>query len=538
MRHLTVYLTLLFVTGCLHVPDPPAPDAAVRDASADGGGPSIPPFSVTGWAVRDPSGRPWPPEAAPRAPILRVELGHRPASEPDEGPPIWLFEGAPDEDLADDLSRAPLRIATRARIVPCAVAIDGAAVELSPHARLRPGGSYAVAVAPWIESELTGEKLPEPWMATLSVSDAPEAGAAVAASWPADGAAAVAPSIPALAIRFDGPVERLSGGLGLFEGERALAVGVAAVDCREVGWPDGWCARLVPAAPLARGAAHRIAVGDAVVDATGAPVGPWEARFTTSLEPDGTPPALLATSCALDEIALPEGCLFVDDGRFELALVATEAVRVRLAIAGRELLAVAARGEATLGADGLPPATALDGILRLEDLAGLASSHSVLVETLPPLPTLAIVEVRADPEGDEPGQEYVEILNFGTVTVDLAGLHLSDRPDALGDAIERPVLLTPGQRALLVADGFDPDAPEDVPVPPGALLVRMGTSLATGGLTNAGEPLFLRDAEGHRLSAAPALPAPDEGQCIVRVGDAMRAATGFVGGPCTPGTGP
>ncbi len=100
--------------------------------------------------------------------------------------------------------------------------------------------------------------------------------------------------------------------------------------------------------------------------------------------------------------------------------------------------------------------------------------------------------------------------------------------------------MPPGGRALLVADGFDPSAPDDTPVPPGTVLVRMGTSLGSGGLSNAGEPLFLRDPEGHRVSAAPATPPPRAGVCRVRqVDDPRTGAPGSFGydaeGGCTPG---
>ncbi|MBW2464185.1 MAG: hypothetical protein JRH11_21230, partial [Deltaproteobacteria bacterium] len=82
----------------------------------------------------------------------------------------------------------------------------------------------------------------------------------------------------------------------------------------------------------------------------------------------------------------------------------------------------------------------------------------------------------------------------------------------------------------------------DTPVPAGVPLARLGTSLASGGLSNAGEPLFLRDAEGHRVSAAPKT-TTGAGQCLVRRSGASRDGRrgdvdAFVVGPCTPGREP
>ena len=71
--------------------------------------------------------------------------------------------------------------------------------------------------------------------------------------------------------------------------------------------------------------------------------------------------------------------------------------------------------------------------------------------------------------------------------------------------------------------------------------MRVGTSLASGGLRNSGEALYLRDAAGHRLSAAPAKPAPQPGVCVLRRDDAdprsgePSAFERDPAGSCTPG---
>ena len=120
----------------------------------------------------------------------------------------------------------------------------------------------------------------------------------------------------------------------------------------------------------------------------------------------------------------------------------------------------------------------------------------------------------------------------------MAGLALSDRPDRLGDVITTAQMVPPGARALLVADAFDPEDDADVPVPPGVLLVRVGTSLASGGLSNAGEALYLRDAASRRLSASPAS-STDGGECLQRLeGERLGGEAQFTVGPCSPGVAP
>jgi hypothetical protein len=72
------------------------------------------------------------------------------------------------------------------------------------------------------------------------------------------------------------------------------------------------------------------------------------------------------------------------------------------------------------------------------------------------------------------------------------------------------------------------------------LLVRHDGPLTGSGLLNRGEALFLRDAQGRRISAAPARPKTSAGGCLVRVSEALRdgAVGTFVANTddgCTPG---
>lgn len=533
MRHAA--LLALSLTACLTVP--PRRDAAVEDAGRDAAPPPTPP-RVLELAVLDRRGAAWPLDGVPTSPVLRVTLSDDPLAPP---PPIWLFATEDLDDLGADLAAEPLRVATRARVVPAALEGAGADWWLTPEGRLARSEALAVGVGGWLRAASSGLRMGAPFVAALRVSDDPLAGASVTDSWPPDGASAVPPAIRELVVRFDGPVDGLREGIALLEPDGAAVPAVVRpFACDVFGWDGGRCAVLAPDRELAPSTAHRLVVGEAALDATGAPVGPWTARFTTSAEGEDEPPALLPLACGIDELALEAGCVLADDGRVVLRLTASEPVRATLSIAGRAVRAVAPRGSATLAALDLPPDTELAAILRLEDLGGTIVEHALALRTSEPLLTLSIVEVRADPLGAEPRQEYVEVLNFGAASVDLQGVSISDRPDAVGDVVLHPQRLAPGQRALLVADGFDPDDPADSPaVPPGVPLVRVGASIATGGITNAGEALYLRDPSLRRLSATPALPS-GAGSCIVRTGADLRgdAPHLFAIGPCTPGLEP
>lgn len=531
MQRLALATVAFLTSACL-----PRPYGLDASNSTDGGA-AIGPPEVLAVEVLDRRGMNWS-ESAPEWPTFIVELSE-PVLEP---APIWLFEGPADADLLEDLAAKPVRVATMRREVASVIEQAGARIFLTPEARLERGSTVTLAAGAWLEGLESQLKTTYVFTHERRISEAPEAGARVTASWPPDGAAAVPIGISPLIVRFDGPVEEVAGGLELLNADGASLRGIARFeDCSTHGFSDGWCAIFMPERALAPSTEHRIVVREAVVDATGAPVGPWEARFTTASagHPD-SPPARIPLSCALDELDLEGACVLADDATIRVRLQVDEPARIALTSDdGRTLRVVAPRGSATLTLTELLPDTDYPATLRIEDLAGQVVLERLELRTTEPLATVSIVEVRADPLGPEPRQEYVEVLNYGPMVIDLAGMALADHADKLGGIVKQPQRLAPGQRALLVADGFDPDHPADDPVPPGVPLVRMGNALGSGGITNSGEPLFLRDMAQRRLSATPALPS-SAGTCIVRSGSEMRSddEVHFTIGPCTPGVAP
>jgi hypothetical protein len=174
------------------------------------------------------------------------------------------------------------------------------------------------------------------------------------------------------------------------------------------------------------------------------------------------------------------------------------------------------------------------------DASGSPQEERFSVRTASDLAALSISEVRANPLGSEPAQEYVELWNFGARPLPVQGFSISDAPDEPGTRIVPDAILPPGARALLVSDAFDSTSDTDVRPAPGAILLRVGPTVTRAGLANSGEALFLRDREGRRLSAAPATPPPRPGVCSVReCEDPRSGAPGSFGydpaASCTPG---
>lgn len=502
------------VCSCFAAPEPP--DAALAS-------PQLLASDATGKAANL--------TRLPRRPLLVLESS---SLAPDAT--AWLFGGTLDAALAKDLERLPLTAASMQRLVRVRATRRANGLEVEPLTTLRRGARYTFAL-PHAALGMSSDA----WTAELQIDADASAGALVRGTFPAPDASAVPCGMSAAWLSLDGPVTGYEDGIWLQDqAGQALDASLAEVPCDDVDTAAVSCIRLVPEAALAPDQHHALMSGRALRDAHGAEVEPIASGFTTALTA-GPSPAVVAPDCALDELAIPGGCALLFDDAVELRLAADGGTRLLAVLDERSFARLPMRVAEPLRWDGLQPDH--DYGLRLEriDAIGGSDAHTLTLRTLPALATLSISEVRADPEGREPDQEYVELLNYGSGSVSLRGIALADAPDDAGMTLTQDVQLAPGARALLVADTFSTDSALDVAPAIGTQLLRLGKTLTRGGLSNTGEALYLRDAGGHRLSAAPASPPPRPGLCVVRASDDPR--TGVEGsfgydpnGSCTPGT--
>jgi hypothetical protein len=482
--------------------------------------------------VANYAGQPADPLDAPRMPRLRATL----AESPDDEEIAWLFRGAADSELLGDLERAPLLAAQRERVVACALSFTHHGLELLPDAPLPPG-EYVFAVAAWALDRDT------PLALDLVVSASPESGASMIAAWPADGSISVGTDLPSAWLAFDGELENAKRGVWL-EGPDGLAIDAELREgsCEALGIAvnAATCVALAPRSWLAPLSAHRLVVGSAARDGHDAPVGPLAVSFRTGSGPDARAPEPAALGCAIDEVPFELGCALISDRSIGLRIVASEPFAIDVEAGERRWSALAPAAETALAIDALPPGAELDVSFELKDSTGNALRHSERFETYADLPALSITEVLANPLGPEPQQERVELWNFGDAPIALAGMQLSDQIAEPGVSLTTSVVLDPGARVLLVPDAFDASDGSDVAIPPGTPLIRVGKAIGKAGLANRGEPLFLRDAEGRRVSAAPGTPSPSAGTCTARISEDPRdgSASAFAADEvarCTPG---
>ncbi|MBW2528995.1 MAG: lamin tail domain-containing protein, partial [Deltaproteobacteria bacterium] len=325
-------------------------------------------------------------------------------------------------------------------------------------------------------------------------------------------------------------------------GAQPLAAGSAQTEI-EPSRTQGW---LRPGA-LADGQGMRClrfeAVDPALADATaslGVPPVLWEtepqalARLDPRpLERQVAPEPAATTRCEPEWLPFGPGCARIFDER-ALVLPPDEALLWSIAGGGLDYVAATEPGR-TFWLHPLPVERAIDLRVETADAAGRQGTFDVRVHTEPPMPHVVLNEVLANPLGPEPAQEWVELYNDSATTARLEGYVLVDGG---GYTPLPPKLLGPRRYALVVNQGYQESNEFDPAPPEGVLLLRV-SSLGSGGLSNEGEPLSLRDADGRTVSQFPAVPKPKSGESVLRIAPMAPddAPSSFVRscGPPTPG---
>jgi Lamin Tail Domain len=248
------------------------------------------------------------------------------------------------------------------------------------------------------------------------------------------------------------------------------------------------------------------------------------------LSKEAAPHAIAALGCVAGEISFGPACVRVLDDRL---VGQSPAAPVLWAVRGAAIDVVTTTSASDpFVLTGLSPSTEISLAVSAIDTAGRISRSTFAAKTAAPMAHVILSEVLADPIGPEPAEEWVELFNDGDVAANLKGFVLVD----LGGETPLPAaMLAPHAYALLVGDdyvandGFDP-----LPAA-GTLLLRV-PRVGKSGLSNEGEPLTLKDAEGAVVSSITAAPKPKSGLSVSRLTPSAPDTPGsFVLTSPTPG---
>lgn len=248
----------------------------------------------------------------------------------------------------------------------------------------------------------------------------------------------------------------------------------------------------------------------------------------------GAAPPLAQQSCRPAEVALAVACLAVDDDRLIVSPGPATAL-VAVWAGGTSQVAVPKLGERFVVRP-LEPGTSVEVRGAMIDATGRVTEDAVTVTTAAAHAHVVIDEVYAHPNGPEPSEEWIELLNDGAVPAQLGGMAV----ETGGASTVLPsAVLDPGGFALVVRDTFSADDGVDPPPASGSLVVRV-PKLGKAGMSNEGAEVLLRDGEGNVISRFAASPKPKKGVSVIRVAPAAldENASSFAydpNGSATPG---
>ena len=445
----------------------------------------------------------WLEPEAPLDAAMPVTRVHLRAAGPIDTTGLHIFRGELSQSQLDDLAEGHASAGVTARMLPAVAwsdAQDPGHAIVAPGEVLDPGSDFTlVATAP-------------PVVRTLSVTNAEPP--MLRRAWPP-------PDIAETAVG------------AIWCGDEPLP----PVDEPAVLEPHG------PEGALLRGAMAssqglRCVRFDALDDGAGADLGPYAPPLAVSsgehlqlaaLEPTQLVKAALGgdvppLACQSGEIPFGRGCAHVDDDRLRLRTPA-EPLMWSVLGGGLDVVVSSAPGESFVIYP-LPPGSPLTFSVIVLDAGMNRWDAAVAATTTAARAHLVINEVLANPVGDEPAQEWVELYNDGLAAGDLADCVLLDPG---GKTPLPPTTVAPGSYVLLVNESFDASPDFDLAPAPGTVVVRV-PKLGKNGLNNQGEPLILRDGLGHDLSRFEPDVGPEAGRSVARVSPHAPddAATSYV----------
>jgi hypothetical protein len=433
---------------------------------------------------------PAPLDAAPRVLRLRITLEAIPDASASD---VVLVSGEVSDAHLRQLARDDVSKALSERLIPVIAwtdetAADAVRIILAPTIELAEGETYAVASGKAFEAIHFHVAAPDPVPVLSRIW--PPVDEAATAHWglwcgmqslPAvDVSARLAPAGP------EGMLKR-----GIIEGGGGMR-----------------CVRFEATAGMAEDPQPRV----------GPPAlfFPESAGILARLDPrpfvlDTDPPATESARCHTDELAFGPGCALVADDRLYGRSPETPWLWAVTGTGIDEVFTTDAGDPFVL--KGLSPLSMNSLDVAAIDARAEALRTIFMAATLEPMPHVVLSEVQANPLGPEPGQEWVEIMNDGSVGTNLGGYVLADIG---GETVLPDAWLPPSGYVLIVNETFVEDDELDVPPAAGTLLLRV-SKLGLNGLSNSGEPLKLLDPEGKVVSRFPATPKPKAGRSVSRV---------------------
>jgi hypothetical protein len=438
-----------------------------------------------------------------------------------------------DQGWLSDLRNPPLSARRLEQAIPLDVRLadQGQTVVLAPLRPLEPRARHVLLLSPQLmdaAGNVIGSEVVQLRFVTAGEEQARPVLRLIS---PVEGATEQPTNLARVIVRSSQPLSGATGE-GLFwleadDGQRVPLWSSAADDVCPVQTGSPRCLRLRLIRALAPLRAWTLRVSSRVTNGAGEPVFASDLRFASGAKADHRAPGVLQAT-----LRISDGCALIvlsSDEPSDLSWRGSWTVTPASSV-GRRIHQVGAALPATV-----------DGTLWVDivDLAGNRAVTRSFAVHHEGAPQVEISEVLANPRGPEPAQELVELHNRSAEAVSLDGWQLDDGDDGVGVNVLPAVSLPPGQRAVVVGPRYDLLSSADPPLAAGALLIRLDKTVGALGLSNGGEALALRDAQGRLVSTYGGFFAFDskqlEGQSAQRVSGRCDLPQSWHIAPPSPG---
>ena len=447
---------------------------------------------------------------------------------------IVVPRAAVSSTFLSDFNNPPLIESRQDDPIPVDVDVYGDRLRIRPELNFLAQGAYTLLI-----SSSVRDKAGNPLVDNLGLKSAfrydfdTDEGAPAVSSTDL-GAGLVAPNRRRLTITFNQPVKNVGESTVSFTPPVALEA-VLLDEARVkatvvVADSGGGCERLSPST------SYTLRVSDGVVADTGQTLLPFEASFETGAACDLVPHVILdgPEAIAGDVSATV---------RYATSKASTTAVRfgvvgglldclggpcpivgasVRQPVAGSAPLAF----EHAVVISGLTVDERYVAVVSAEDDVGGTVSGSVEFVT-EALPTVAVNEVMADPDGTENAGEFIELVNFGAAELDLSAHTVEVTGNSACTATLAAGTVVPaGGFLLVVGNSF---LPETYNLWAEVALARSSSANICGsGLLNAGVQVVLKEPSGRPVTSMSKHITPEAGRSTERVSpSALDVASSF-----------
>ena len=429
------------------------------------------------------------------------------------------------EPFISDLGNPPLIESRQGACVPLDVTVDEARVTVRPESALLARTAYTLLISSEVRDPSGNPIVDAVGLAAVFRYDfVTDAGAPAVVATDL-GTALVAPNRRRFGITFNQPVTNVGEGTVTIAPTPPAPIEAILLDESRTHATIVLAAPLTGCARLSPSTTYTLTLSDGIVADTGQPLQAFSAPFSTGAECDTTPHTIVGTPSTVAGEVSATVSFATNKASTALVRYGVDGAALNCLGATCPVLGAAVRAPTpgstpvafthAVAIEGLTVGVTYRAVVSAEDDVGNVASAALTFVT-EPLPKLAVNEAMIDADGTENQGEYVELVNFGAVDLDVSGWRLEVSGNSVCTAtLPSPTVMGPGAFLLVVGGAFSPATyglAEDAP-----MAKSSGSNICGTGLLNDGVQLRILDASGRPISSMGKHVRPVAGRSTERI---------------------